>query len=79
VTENSTRVAIDLSGAEALVLFDWLVRFNDRQDNEFEDQAERRVLCDIEAILEKELVEPFRSDYLELLQRAREQVRDPGD
>ena len=70
------RVQLDLSGDEALVLFEWITRFNKRQDAEFEDQAEQRVLWDVEALLEAALVEPFSGDYDQLLAEARERVRD---
>ena len=45
----ANRVSIELSGDEALVLFEWITRFNKREDAEFEDQAEQRVLWDIES------------------------------
>lgn len=42
----------------------------------FEDQAEQRVLWDLEAALEKHLTEPLKSDYRERLEAARSRVRD---
>ena len=73
---SGERVQIDLTGDEALVLFEWVSRFNKREDVEFEDQAEQRVLWDVEASLEAALVEPFRSEYVQLLAAARARVRD---
>lgn len=70
------KVAIELTREEALVLFDWISRFNKREDAVFEDQAERRVLWDIEAMLESTLDEPFRPDYETPLAAARGKVRD---
>ena len=70
-------VTIELTGDQALVLFEWIKRFNEQEDEDFEDQAEERVLWDIEAILEKALVEPFEQDYDRLLVEARATVRDP--
>ena len=70
------KIAIELTGDEALMLFDWLVRFNDARAGVFEDQAEQRVLWDVECMLEQVLAEPFRKDYVELLRKARERVRD---
>lgn len=68
---------IELSKDEAIVLFEFLSRFNENTDSDkFEDQAEERVLWDIECILEKELSEPFRSDYQDIVKKARENVRD---
>lgn len=71
------RIQIDLTGDEALVLFEWITRLNKREDVEFADQAEQRVLWNMEASLEAALVGPFRSDYDQLLARARKHVRDP--
>ena len=73
---SSKFVTIELTTAEALVLIDFLARFNKLEDFAFEDQSEQRVLWDLEAILEKRLVEPFRPDYKRLLEQARAEVRD---
>ena len=74
---NSKNVNIQLTKDEAIVLFEFLGRFNERTDSDrFEDQSEERVLCDIECILEKELSEPFQADYQEIVKRARINVRD---
>jgi hypothetical protein len=69
-------VVIALSVSEALVLFDLLSRFNDLKGLAFEDQAEQRVLWNLQSILERQLAEPFRPDYSELLKEARDAVRD---
>nr|WP_218625379.1 hypothetical protein [Cellulophaga sp. E16_2] len=62
---------------EAIVLFEFLGRFNEKNnDGLFEDQAEQRVLWNIECILEKDLSEPFKKDYNDILKLARENVRD---
>ena len=68
---------IELTKDEAIVLFEFLGRFNEKEDdNLFEDQSEQRVLWNIECILEKELSEPFKKDYNDILKLARENVRD---
>lgn len=72
------KVTLELSNDEALVLFDWIKRFNEATHT-FEDQAEERVLWDIEAMLEEKLVEPFADDYRQKLSAARGRVRDPND
>lgn len=69
-------VAVELSLDQAFVLFDWLSRFNNDDSVEFDDQAEQRVLWDIEATLEKTLVEPLQDDYKTRLEQARAAVRD---
>jgi hypothetical protein len=73
------RIHLDLSRDEALVFFEWLTRFNKAENAVFEDQAERRVLWDVESMLESTLVEPFDPNYRELLARARAKVRDPEE
>ena len=60
------------------MLFEWLSRFN-KAEGAFEDQAEQRVLWDIEGMLESTLVEPFDPKYDELLAAARAKVRDPQE
>ena len=70
------RITIELSGDEALILFDWIKRFNERDSSDFEDQAEERVLWNLEALLEKSLVAPFASEYKTLLMKARNRMRD---
>jgi hypothetical protein len=70
------KVKIELSPDEALVLFDWLVRFNALPKPDFADQAEQRVLWDLEAILETQLIPPLRADYADLLEQPRARVRD---
>lgn len=73
------KVNLELSREQALVLFEWLSNFNATEDRQFDDQAEERVLWDIEAMLESSLVEPFDARYKELLAEARAAVRDPEE
>jgi hypothetical protein len=74
---ESNEVTIRLNKDEALVLFEFLSRFNENDNNEmFEDQAEQKTLWIIEGQLEKILVEPFMSDYKNIIQNARNRVRD---
>jgi hypothetical protein len=70
-----TKINLDLSREEALVLFDWIARFN-KSENSFHDQAEQRVLWNIEAMLESALDEPLDPEYANLLAQARAKVRD---
>lgn len=44
-------VSISLSQDEALVLFEWLTAYNNKSEPQLADQAEQRVLCDVEAKL----------------------------
>jgi hypothetical protein len=72
-------ITLELSNHEALVLFAFLHRFDDEAAYPFADQAEQRVLWDVECMLEKQLVELFSPDYHAFLAEARAQVRDPLD
>lgn len=73
---SEPNISVELSRAEALVLFEWLSRFNKTSRSDFDDQAEQRVLWDLEAMLEAILVEPLESRYDDLLAAARARVRD---
>lgn len=71
------KVSIELSKEQAIVFFEFLGRINKNDDlTKFEDESEQRVLWDIECILEKELGEPFQTDYRDIVKKAREIVRD---
>jgi hypothetical protein len=69
-------VTLTVTRDEAIVLFAWLSRFNNDPTLEFEDQAEQRVLWDLECLLESALDEPFRPDYTQIVLAARSRVRD---
>jgi hypothetical protein len=72
---REAEVEIRLSGDEALILFKCLSNFNDG-DPRFEDQAEQRVLWNLQAALERHLVAPLREDYDHQVVAARDRVRD---
>jgi hypothetical protein len=63
-----------LTPDQALVLFEWLAREDGKDALPTEHPAELQVLWDLEAQLERVLVEPFRPDYAELLAAARERL-----
>lgn len=68
---------IKLNKDEALVLFEFLSRINDKELKEiFEDQAEQKILWILEGQLEKQLVEPFKPDYNDIIREARNKIRD---
>ncbi|KAA0093717.1 hypothetical protein CIW49_26775 [Mycolicibacterium sp. P1-18] len=73
-------VTLTVSADEALVLFDWLARTSEAaQPVAFRDHAERVVLWNLEALLERVLVAPLRPDYTEQLRQARGRVRGGVD
>jgi hypothetical protein len=73
---RESRVCIELTADEALVLFDWLARFNQSDKSTFEDTAEQRVLFDLESKLESSLALAFEPNYKGLLADARDRLRD---
>jgi hypothetical protein len=72
--DSTLKITITLSQSEALVLFEFLSRFSDSEKLTIEHAAERSVLWDICASLEKSLAEPLSKDYQALLQMARDSV-----
>lgn len=75
--QEGDKVFLELTKEEAIVLFDWISRLNEEEKPElFRDQAEERVLWDVEASIEKVISETFKSNYAEILSEAREKVRD---
>ncbi|GAA4748407.1 hypothetical protein GCM10023350_36670 [Nocardioides endophyticus] len=70
-------ISLVVSQDQALVLFEWLARTgNAGEPAPFEDQAEQRVLWDLESVLEAALTEPLDDDYQPKLEAARSRVRD---
>ncbi len=69
-------VQIELSEDEALVLFDFLARFDSGGTLVLGDQAEERALWNLHCLLEKRLIEPFQPNYPALVAAARERLRD---
>jgi hypothetical protein len=72
----SEKVTVALTRKEALVLFEFLRRCDDAGEYAFADQAEQRVLWDLECALEAQLVEVFAPNYAELLKVAWAEIRD---
>ena len=70
-------LSINLTKNEALVLFDFLSRFNQSENNGiFEDKAEQKIFWTIEALLEKQLTEPFLPNYKDIICDARKEILD---
>jgi hypothetical protein len=73
---DAGRVKIELDHDEAFVLFDFLSRFAENRVLQIDDQAEERVLWDIQCSLEKSLPNIIESDYFRQLKESRDLVRD---
>ncbi|MEW7857407.1 hypothetical protein AB2M95_15975 [Pseudomonas chlororaphis] len=68
--------SLSLTQDEALVLFEFVSRFSDSDQLTIEDQAEQRALWNLCCVLEKHLSLPFEGSYADILQAARERLRD---
>lgn len=69
--------SIQLSRDEALVLFEWLSKTDPRDSHAVPvDDVEATALDGLQCALEKELIEPFENNYLELVCAARERLED---
>ena len=74
---DQQNVNLTVTKDEALVLFEFLARFNQTEHpGIFEDQAEQKTLWILEGQLEKQLVEPIRPDYKDIILEARNKIRD---
>ena len=74
---NEKTINIELTNDEAVVLFEFISRFNQSElTSSFEDQAEQRIFWNIESDLEKKLSDTFKTNYQETLKTAREKIRD---
>ena len=74
---DQPNINLTVTKDEALVLFEFLARFNQTEHKDiFEDQAEQKTLWILEGQLEKQLVEPFRPDYKDIIKEARNKIRD---
>jgi len=65
----SQKVVLTLSHNEALVLFDFLARFNEQK--QLPVSAQQQILYNLEAILERQLTEVFSPDYNNLVNSAK--------
>lgn len=66
---------LELTQDEALVIFEWLARLDEKDALPCEDPAEQQVLWSLHGQLEKVLVEPLRPNYRELVEEARARIR----
>ena len=65
IKKESNDYIIKLNNFEVLVFFECLVKFV--ENNEIIDEAEQKILYDLECLLESTLEEPFMENYKNLL------------
>ncbi len=73
---DTSEVQISLTADQALVLFEFLSRFEESNELTIVDRAEERALLNLLGPLQKQLMPPFQQDYVEQLQQARNRLRD---
>ena len=72
-----SEVNIRFSSEEALVLLEWLSRVDPAGNpRNIAHPSEQRILWDLEAILERQISQPFSHEYKVLLEKARKTVAD---
>ena len=77
VADSSDRITIHLTSDEALVLFDWLHRCEERDRwVQPEHRAKQVALWNLSALLERELVQPFDHDYVRSVEAAQLRLGD---
>ena len=65
IKKESNDYIIKLNNFEVLVFFECLVKFV--ENNEIIDEAEQKILYDLECLLESTLEEPFMENYKDLI------------
>lgn len=71
---TTTKVELKLGKQEAIVFFEWLANLDSLGSGVFQHPSEEIVLWKLQGQLESTLVEPFASDYREILADARKSV-----
>lgn len=67
-------ITLELSEDEALVLFEWLSRFEDGRDESVPITADVLIAWSLQTQLEKCLNEPFEGNYSHRVARARSRI-----
>ena len=77
--ELDDKMTIEMTRADAVVLFELLSRETDRavEKIDLNDSSELHALWRLEGRLEKALPEIFSPDYADILDAARERLRNP--
>lgn len=75
MSADDKKITIELTHAEALVLFEWVTRTDTDGTLPLEHEAEELVLWSIQGQLENILAEPFDARYKDLVATARDRVQ----
>jgi hypothetical protein len=80
MNELDKKISIELSLAEAIVIANFVGRHDDFKNGIANlTNDEKRALWNLECLLEKELTEPFVSDYEKVLEQAKKILTDEID
>lgn len=73
---EQNEVLLKLSSDEALVIFEFLSRFDKDGSLKIEDQSEERALWNLHCLIEESLPSLFNPDYKSLLAMAQTRLKD---
>jgi hypothetical protein len=73
---SETKIAVNLTRAEAIVLIEFLMRFRDKDRLAVEHGAEQQLLFDLCCVVENQLPELFDPQWNALVQQSRTAVLD---
>lgn len=72
IKKESNDYIIKFNNNEVLVFFEWLDKFV--ENNEIIDEAEQKILYDLECLLESTLEESFMENYKDLIHIAKKSI-----
>ena len=73
---SETKIAVNLTRAEAIVLIEFLMRFRDEDRLAVKHEAEQQLLYDLCCVVENQLPELFDPQWKALVERSRTTVLD---
>lgn len=76
---DSKPVAVEIPGDHAVVLYELLTRLGGLPADAFADQAEQRVIWDLQNTVERQIPGIFSPGYKAIVESARAKVRDPQE
>lgn len=77
---EDNNIVVKLSQDEAIVMLEWLANFNaNEHPSLFEHESEKRLLFDLEAVLEKTSSTIFNDNHTEILLNARNRICSSDD
>jgi len=72
------QIQVNVTKDEAIVLFEFLARFNERKEVTIQHESERIVLWNLLAQLEQKLNEPLDPHYQRILDSSRKRLSPPS-